>query len=316
MKIHIILLFIVVAMMRVIQQVCEKLVSNEVSGAEKFFAYGAFYQYMAALFALVTVLFTGFYGFNFGLIVCSFLCAILFGVDLFACMEAVKGCSLAVLSMFSLGGLVLSIIVSYFWFNEPVSVFQIIGLIVFFVAAYLLLSYDKKSNIKISFKTFTSLLVSFFANGLIMIAQKYFALKVNEANTPLFSLLTFFLCGTMMIISFAFTRLKAKRKTKEDENGILKTKERVLNKKLIICGSLLAVAVFLINIIITEMGKTVPSIIVFPVSTAISVLIATLVGCLIFKDKLTTKKIAGIILGVISIVIISVFTPENISTLF
>ena len=299
----IIILFLVIAVMRVIQKVCNKVSSEQITANKTFFAYGALYQSVAAAFALIVVAFTGFHDFNGGLIVCSVLSAVLFAVDLFSGIEAVKGCSIAVATMFGLGGLAISVVVSYFWFGEDIKVHQIIGLAIFFVSAYLLSSKDGKSGEKISAKTFVMLFINFLANGLVMVVQKYFALKVQGANTPLFSFLTFTLCGLFMAICFLFTIGKNKAKTVETSQ---EERKPVLNKKLVICGALLALALFLINIIITEMGKTVPSIIIFPVSSAISIIIATLVGYFIFKEKLSVKKIIGLLVGISSIIIIGI----------
>lgn len=294
-------LFLVIAFMRVIQKVCSKISSEQITANKTFFAYGALYQCVAAAFALIAVAFTGFHDFNGGLIVCSILSAVLFAVDLFSGIEAVKGCSIAVATMFGLGGLVISVVVSYFWFGEDIKVHQIIGLAIFFVSAYLLSSKDGKSGEKISAKTFVMLFINFLANGLVMVVQKYFALKVQGANTPLFSFLTFILCGLFMAICFLFTVCKNKATEIPQEE-----RKPVLNKKLVICGVLLALALFLINIIITEMGKTVPSIIIFPVSSAISIIIATLVGYFIFKEKLSVKKIIGLLVGISSIIVIGI----------
>lgn len=297
----IILLFVVIAVMRVIQKVCNKVSSEQITANKTFFAYGALYQCVAAAFALIVVAFTGFHDFNGGLIGCSILSAVLFAVDLFSGIEAVKGCSIAVATMFGLGGLVISVVVSYFWFGEDIKVHQMIGLAIFFVSAYLLSSKDGKSGEKISAKTFVMLFINFLANGLVMVVQKYFALKVQGANTPLFSFLTFTLCGLFMAICFLFTIGKNKATEIPQEE-----RKPVLNKKLVICGVLLALALFLINIIITEMGKTVPSIIIFPVSSAISIIIATLVGYFIFNEKLSVKKIIGLLVGISSIIVIGI----------
>lgn len=300
----IILFFVVIAIMRVIQKVCSKVSSEQITDNKTFFAYGALYQCIAAAFALITVAFTGFHNFNIGLIVCSTLSAVLFAVDLFTGLEAVKGCSIAVATMFSLGGLVISVVVSYFWFGEEIKSYQIAGLCIFFVSAYLLSSKEGKGGEKISAKTFLMLFVNFLANGLVMVVQKYFALKVEGANTPSFSFLTFMFGGIIMAICFLFTLFKSKEKKIESEQ--VEERKPVLNKRLIICGILLALALFLINIMITEMGKTVPSIIIFPVSSAICIIIATLVGYLVFKEKLSVKKIIGLLVGIASIIIIGI----------
>ncbi len=300
-----ILSFCIIAVMRVIQQICNKLSSNEINNKKKFFAYGSLYQFVAAAFSLITIIFTGFNNFNAGLVICSAISAVLFAVNLFCALEAIKGCSIAVANMFSLGGLIISVLVSYFWFGEEIKLYQLAGLAVFFLAVYLLSSKDSKSGKKISLRTLVMLTIDLFVNGLTMVVQKYFALRVEGANTTLFSLVTFTLCGLFMFVCFLFTlRTKKPTDTTNDENQNTTMHKTLLCKKLIICGTLLALALFLINIIVTEMGKTVPSIVIFPISSAISILVATLVGYFVFKEKLSVKKIIGLIVGLASIIII------------
>lgn len=299
----VILLFIVIAVMRVVQKVCSKISSDEIKSGKQFFAFGALYQGVAAILAFIAVLFVGFDGFNAGLIVCSVLMAALFAVDLFSGTEALKGCSIAVVTMFGLGGLVISVVASYFWFGEEIRIHQLIGLIVFFVSAYLLSSGGGKSEKKMSVKTLSLLFANFLANGLVMVVQKYFALKVDGANSSLFSCVTFVLCCLFMLVC-AF--LSGGKKPSENVGDNAVKTENTPNKKLIVCGVFLAVAVFLINIIITEMSKSVPSIIIFPVSSAICIIIATLVGYFGFKEKLSLKKTIGLIVGVAAVIIIGV----------
>lgn len=300
----IILLFAVIALMRVVQKICNKISSNEISSKRSFFAYGALYQFAAAAFAIISVVFVGFNNFNLQLVICSVLTAALFATDLFSGLEAIKGCSIAVATMFGLGGLIISVLVSYFWFGEDIEIHQFAGLVVFFVSAYLLSSRDNKSGKKLSLRTFVMLFINFVANGLVMVVQKYFSLKVDGGNTLLFSFVSFALCGIFML--FCFIILTIKQKERDKLQGNTGKNEPILNKKLVICGILLAFALFLINVIITEMGKKVSAIIIFPVSSAISIIIATMVGYIAFNEKLSLKKIIGLVIGIVSIIVIGI----------
>ena len=70
-----------------------------------------------------------------------------------------------------------------------------------------------------------------------------------------------------------------------------------LNKLLLFCGALLALAVFVINTLVAEMGKKVNSVIMFPVMALISICITVFVGRIVYKEKLSMKNIFGVILG-------------------
>ncbi|MBO5925174.1 MAG: hypothetical protein J6Q52_02840 [Clostridia bacterium] len=85
---------------------------------------------------------------------------------------------------------------------------------------------------------------------------------------------------------------------------------------LLICGLALAFALFVINLLVTEMSKSVDSILLFPISSAISIFITTLIGWIVFKEKLTLRNFVGLIIELISIIVIGMLTPDTVSTLF
>lgn len=312
--------FAIIAVMRVIQRVCSKTSSRLVTDSYTFFKYGAVYQFFAACFAVVTAIAIGFDGINLPTIVCSAISAILFGIDLFCGIESIKGCSLVVANTFANGGLIVSVAASYIWFGEGVSVFQIAGLVVFFVSVYLLsiTKKDEKAN-KITSKTLILLIIDLIVNGAVMIVQKYFALKVVGGNTAVFSLFTFAFCAAIMAACAFVERLKlrsADLPTAPPENAVKTDKKPFLCGKLVIYAAALAFALFAINYLITEMGQYVDSVILFPVSSAISAVITALVGALVYKEKPNAFGVAGIILGLVSIILLSVFTPALVARIF
>ena len=303
--------------MRVIQRVCSKTSSRLVNDNYTFFKYGAAYQLFAAVFALVTAFAVGFYGVNAPTIVCSAISAILFGIDLFCGIEAIKGCSLVVANTFANGGLIISVAASYIWFGEGVSAFQIAGLVVFFVSVYLLsVTKKEEKDKKLTPKTLILLIIDLITNGAVMIVQKYFALKVEGGNTAVFSLFTFLLCAVIMAVCAFVVRLRPTDPAPEQSETQKPDKKPFLCAKLVICAAALALALFAINYLVTEMGHYVDSVVLFPVSSAISVLITALVGAIAYKEKPNAFGIAGIILGLVSIILLSVFTPSVVSAIF
>ena len=73
------------------------------------------------------------------------------------------------------------------------------------------------------------------------------------------------------------------------------------------CGAGLAVALFMVNLLVTMMASKIDSVVLFTVSSALSIVITALVGALIFKEKLTAKNYIGLILGFLSCVIGTAF---------
>lgn len=298
-----ILFFGIIAAMRVVQKICMKRTSNLLNSGVSFFHYGAFYQLASALFAFVLLCFIGFNGANSATVLCAFVSALLFVLELFTSLEAIKGSTLTICNMVATGGLFVPCIAGIFLFNEPMRALQWVGMGVFVVAVYFLASGSKETYKKFSFKTFLMLLLNFLANGAVMVVQKYFAVLVQDGNVALYSTLTFaFGAVILYICMFALALLKQTNEQGERINQI-----KPLSKSLYLYGILLAVALCSINQLVTTMAKTVPSVVLFTVSSALSIIITSIVGAVAFHEKLTVKNVIGILLGLGAIVMINVF---------
>ena len=295
--------FAVIALMRVIQKICSKRVSTLVGSGITFFHYGAYYQFLSAVFAFIFLCFSGFYGFNKETFLCALIMALLLALDLFSGLEAVKGTTLVVCNIFATGGLFVPCVLGIFLFKEPMNVLQWIGLGVFIVSIYFLSASSEKKKKAFSIKTLVMLVLSFLSNGLVMVVQKYFALLLPDGNVALFSFLTFGLNAVILLACMIFlATVKSK-----DKNGVKINKIERLSGKLALYGMLLALAIFSINQIVTTLAKSVSSVALFTVTSALSVIITCIVGVAMFKEKLTVKNIIGLLLGFASIVIVNLF---------
>ncbi len=302
----VVLFFAIIAVMRVVQQVCNKKVSVEVNDSKTFFRYGGYYQLCSAIFSLIYLCFVGFYGFDGATLLCAFLTALLFALDLFSNLQAIKGAPLVVCNMFSISGLFVPCVLGIFLFDEPMGFLQWIGLGLFVFSIYFLTASNDQEKKSFSVKTVCMLLLNFFANGLVMVVQKYFALKVPDGNVALYSALTFALNAFILYACMGVVLIKNCRNEKKKEG---KDEKRIkpLPKSLLLYGGLLAIAIFSINLIVTTLAKSVPSVILFTVSSALSVGISCLVGTVAFKEKLKVKNIVGLLLGILAIVSVNVF---------
>ncbi|MBQ4268663.1 MAG: EamA family transporter [Clostridia bacterium] len=324
----VVLSFVAIALMRVVQKVCSKKVSNAVAGKESF-RYGGYYQLLSTLFSLVTLFIVGVHGFSWQAAVCGLGTAIFLGIELFASIEALKGCSLIVSQMFSVGALFIPCLVGIFLFDEPMSVWQWVGLALFMVAMYFMVSPAKQKNEaapkKMSLKTLILLIVCLVASGGTMVVQKVFSVLVPNGSVAAYSVLMFAFSALLMYAAYLALALIAKNRRKPNLSENLsenvsagqaelteataskasKKRYKPMPKVLLICGAFLAFAVFVVNMLVTELGKTVESAILFSVSYAISIIITLLVGAFYYKEKPTWKNAIGIILCVGALAIIN-----------
>lgn len=320
--------------MRMVQTVCNKRVSNEVRDNKTFFLYGVYYQALAAVFSLLALCFMGFEGFTLSTVLCGFVTAAFLMLNFYANLNAIKGCKLIVASMFGYGGMLVCCILSWMMFGEEMSALQGVGLLLFFLSAYMISSQKKETDARpTGKKVWILLIVVMFSEGFVEVSQKYFSLRVSGGNVAWFSFFMFLCSTAFMAIGFVFSLTKDRNRTvsKErlqpqmqlqtqaiSENATEKVpgKKLRLNQLLLICGALLAFSIFVVNTLVTEMGKKVDSVIMFPIMALINICITVFVGRIVYKEKLTTKNIIGVILGLIAVIVLSVFTPETMSKIF
>ncbi len=294
----VVLYFLLIALMRVVQVFSNKKTSNMINNSKTFFAYGSYYQFMSAVFSVIMLCSVGFYGFDTITVICSLVSALLFAVELFACLEAMKGTKLVICNIFNMGGLFVPCLLGIFLFSEPMSVWQWVGLAVFILSTALLVS-DKDKGKKMTLKTLIMLIIVFLANGFVMVVQKYFALKVPNGNVAMFSFLTFGFNAVMLFAVYSVLKLIPNKQ--EEKSPLFKE----LNGKLYIYGTILAIALFTINVLVTMLSKTIDSVILFPTSAGITILVTLLVGIIVFNEKLTLKNVIGMTFSLASIIIIN-----------
>ena len=306
-----VLFFVIIAVMRVIQSVCGNRASIEVKDTKTFFCYGAYYQALAAVVGVISVAITDFKGLNAATVACGAVTAIFLMINFYAGLNAVKGCKLILTSMASNGGLIICCLVSWLWFDEKIGILQGIGLVFFLLSAYLLSSSSKAEENtekqKISKTTWILLAVVMLSEGGVEISQKYFSVRVG-GNSAWFSFFMFAVSAAIMAAGFAYSAIKenVSRESLMIENSTENTHQRFLNKSLLICGALLACALFAINLLVTELGKTVASVVLFPVSASINICITVLVGWIVYKEKLTAKNIVGVAAGLGAVILLAI----------
>ena len=317
----IILFFVIIGVMRVVQKVCSKKVSDKIDG-DTYLHYGGYYQLIAAVLSLLALLYYGFSGFNVTMVLCSVGMALFITLGLFTEIEALKGTSLILVQMFAAGSIVLSALFGHFFLEgQEMNIYQWLGLVVFLVSIYFMVSQDgAKKEItqeneentlketqdhptqKISIKTMIMLVLMFIAEGGMMIVQTIFGTLVVDGNTALFSFVMFAINSLILYICYLVQALFIRKPVQQTEKRV-----KPLPKVLLVCGTFLAFALAVINILATELTAMVPAALLFSISNAIAIIVTMLVGCIVYKEKVGVKNIIGIVLCAISLTVVGVF---------
>lgn len=315
--IQIVFFFVIIGMMRVVQKICSKKVSNQIDGST-YFHYGGYYQLLSAVFSLIMLFVVGFHGFNGTMMLYAAGTAVFMAIELFTEIEALKGSSLIVGQMFMAGGLFIPCLFGNFFIEgQEMGVWQWIGLCVFMVAIYLMISQGKtkqekgeevaqevKTKQKISLKTIIMLVLMMFAGGGTMVVQNAFGNLVENGNTAMYSFLMFAINALVLYICYLVQALFFK-KPNQNENQTKEKTLKILPKTLLICGAFLALALFAINVLVTELTATVQPSLLFSLSNAIAIIVTMLVGRFVYNEKMTFRNVVGIALCAASLAIIS-----------
>lgn len=211
--------------------------------------------------------------------------------NLMAKTAQVAGVSVA--SVATKMSLVIPVIVGIWLFDERLTFIQIIGIVLALAAVYL--ASLKQKHLVINRQTLLLPFLVFLGSGIIDTSIKYFEeLHLTDAEVPLFSSMVFG-CAALSGILFIGIRTKS-------------TPLKV-NFKNILGGIALGVPnyfsiYFLIRALRTDMLSSAA---IFTLNNVAIVMLSTLVGIVLFKERLSLKNWGGVALAVVSIVLVALF---------
>lgn len=189
--------------------------------------------------------------------------------------------------------LVIPVVVGVVIYKEELSLLQIIGIVLALLAVYL--SSQKEKGITINRKDLLLPLLVFLGSGIIDTSIKYFeAEHLTDQEIPIFSSMVF---GCAALTGLIFIGIKS-----------FKTPLRV-NFRNILGGIALGVPnyfsiFFLIRALRSDMLNSAA---VFTLNNVAIVMLSTVLGILLFKERLRPKNWSGVALAVLSIVLVALF---------
>ena len=290
---------VVVLIFRVVQTFCNKNTSNIMKNTRMLLGFTTYQNAVSAVLAFFLILIGG-----SGFVVDwkTVLIALFSGITLFFSVffgiYAMKSGTVSLSSMFGTAGLIIPILAGMILFNQPVHPMQWLGVIVFFVSAWLLIGSSKEIFGSFSIKTLLLLLGTLISNGGTMLAQQMFTTYVPDGSVSVFSFLSFILIAFLGLL---LTLFWGKNNAQAVE---LSVKEK---KFVIINGAGLALSIFVINQLATLSTAIIPPVILFTFINGGGTIVSTIAAALVFDEKLTKRSLFGVILGVISLVIIKMF---------
>lgn len=229
----------------------------------------------------------------------TILTALMFGIMLALCMlvtfYSMQVTTVAISNVFKAASVIIPCIFGAMFFNESITLLNVVGFILFLVSVFLIVSKEKEASKKFGLKAFFACLGVLLTNGLGSISIQLFGQCVSGGDEAMFMFISYCIQSLILfVIYIAYSAKGEKSQTK-------------ISRNMVIYGIIGTVATFLIQQIITGLSSKVPSATIFPVTMGSSVSISVLVGLFFFKEKTSFKSIVGIIGVIISLVMINMF---------
>lgn len=222
----------------------------------------------------------------------AIIIGILFIVMFFVIALSTQKAGIAVTSVASKMSVVIPIVFSIFYFNEPTGVLKITGIVLAIIAVFMT-SYNREKSQKRGLQVIYLPLLLFLGTGLIDSLIKYTQeIKLTRESTIMFSSILFSISAITGVIFSIF------RKTgRKNENYM----------KVIIAGLALGIVNFgsLYGIIMALDSNFLDSSIIFGINNMGVVVLSVILALAFFNEKLNMLNKAGIVLSIITIIFLS-----------
>lgn len=277
----------------VLNSFCDKIIStkqnNHFSNLYNFVKF-----FLVALCFLPMFLIDNSPKFTIGVIGCGIACSILYSSSKIITIKGYENSSMTFINFCHGAGMLIPCVLGHFFWNEKLNLFSIAGIVLAIISIVLLKDSSKNQN-KVNLKGIIIGLLVFVTSGGIMIVQKLMGLYFVGESVSAYNFYSFFIS---FIILGSFLVVKSKN---EEKKNITKKDA----KKLILCSIGSAVSLCVINFVMTTLSSSIPSVVLFPLFNGLGIVCVCVGSSILFKEKMTKKKVVGLIIGLIGLYLVN-----------
>ncbi len=225
---------------------------------------------------------------------------VIFVLGVLCYMKAMETGPLSLSSLIYSFGIIVPITLGFFLWDEKISIMQAVGLLLLFATFYLGSKSASEpsasvSSQSINFKWLLFCFLGFLGNGGLMTTTKAQQMIMPGKEIKEFLVLAFATASLLSLAIFFFTKIKT-----NDSISHLKSR----NFLLVVLAAGLTTAYG--NQIAVLLSGRIPAVIQFPTVNGGIVLASSLLSVVLFKEKLTRQGIAGLVLGLAALVLLSI----------
>ncbi len=188
--------------------------------------------------------------------------------------------------------MMIPIIVSAIVFKEPITITRSIGIILTFATFFLNTKLEKGS--KLSAKWLILTFLTFASNGAINVVQKFFTKSDFGAETQAYVSFLYIVAAIVSLILYLIFKAKGEKKTFRYSPNVF------------VHAALTGIILGVFQFVNTYAVKVIDGTLYFPAFGGGSTLAMTIIGIILFKDKLTKKQMLGTVMGIVAIIFMSI----------
>lgn len=214
---------------------------------------------------------------------------------------AVKESAYMMVETFLLAGTMIPIALSAILFDEEIRIIQGIGLVILFIAVYIMSTYNTSIKGKMSFKSLLPLIAAGLANGFADFSQKLFARTADKDTAAAFNFYTYIFAAATLLIFYVILNIRKRSAEVREKSGGLILLRSIWGYILV-----MAVCLFANSYFKTLAGVHITATELYPLNQGASVILSLLMARICFKERINTKCIIGILLAFAAMMLINV----------
>jgi len=208
---------------------------------------------------------------------------------------SVKNGAYMMLDVFLMLGVLIPLISSNIFFHENIKPSQWLGTAVLLTAVVIMCFYNNSIKAKITPSSLALLIICGAANGIGDFSQKLFTKYTPNGSVAVFNFYTYFVAAIFLIVTFAFT---CKTEPTHGKSDIKRTFGYILT---------MAPCLFINSYFKTLASKHLSAILLYPLNQGCALILSTIMAAVLFKEKITTNALIGVLTAFIGLLIINLF---------
>ncbi len=264
----------------------------------------------AALCALLLCVIKGAFALPAAGMLTAALFGIVFSLTVYFNLVALDHGPLSLTNLIINFSLIVPLVYGFAFLDEQITALRMVGIALFAVCMFLFCNpFERTEGGRgASLKWFLLTMASFITNGMLMIIQKSYAIKTDNAYAVSFLFYSYLFATVTSVLMGLILKLAGRVRTSppsvQNIDGGSDDSKRFL---LIMGGLALAVGIsnFGLNLAVILLATRMDSAIVYPVIQGGGPVIVTVVSRFLFKERLNIVKWIGVLLGCIGIVLLN-----------